>query len=117
MSLTFDRAPLPVPCYVRHVLLGSARPLHLVLWGSVHTETDAVSMTVGLPASALAPLGISPAALSPGYVLPLALGGTADKPRLADIKGAAGRVAQLLLWQRLGTAAEGAVTGGCWRPA
>lgn len=77
-------------------LKSTADGVHLALWGSAHPDTDALAMTVGLPAPTLASLGCE--GLPAGYCLPIQLGGTIGAPRL-QLRGVARKVTALGLQQ------------------
>jgi len=80
------------------VFAGSGRnTLHLALWGTVDTNTNSLTMTIGLPDTTLAKAGLKN--LPPGYMLPVAVGGPLHRPQVEW--NAAGEV-QLVLALGLG---------------
>lgn len=75
------------------------RLLQLAFWGSVDDVSDRIDMRVGLPACTLALAGLTDVPW-PGYVLPVEVSGTPERPQV-HAKEALLRVAQLTLRQRL----------------
>ncbi len=73
----------------------SVGSLDLSIWGEHESATGAIDMVVGLPAELLErTLGLS--GLPEGFLLPVALRGTTDKPEV-DYAGTAKRLASLIV--------------------